>query len=247
MKRYPWVRYLKRSQPDLPYDSPIYLGNWSNGEFFHEQTSFERKVREEILRAGDDKSRKLGMDRREFMASAMGFVTALSVIQQACSSKSGGNGGAQPNTVMPPAVSGGGTGASPASAGSMSSVPLAGSSPGMAGQMAAGGMGGADAPSTAGAMATGGMGGAPANPTANGQYCFDTDSGVDPTMCDQAARAVLAPAPFIFDGQTHCFDDAPDAAWRSNPPPGFNIGRWRLRGCIDVPVLRISEAAPSAH
>ena len=52
MKRYPWVKYLKRSGPDLPYDSPIYLGNWSNGEFFHEQTPHERKVREEILKTG---------------------------------------------------------------------------------------------------------------------------------------------------------------------------------------------------
>ena len=71
MKRYPWVKYLKRTAKELPYDSPIYLGNWSNGEFFHEQTVYERKVREEILRVADDKARKLNLDRREFMASAV--------------------------------------------------------------------------------------------------------------------------------------------------------------------------------
>jgi predicted TIM-barrel fold metal-dependent hydrolase len=41
-------------------------------------------------------------------------------------------------------------------------------------------------------------------------------------MCESAARQALMPPSFIFDGQTHCFDDAPDAAWRSNPPAGFN-------------------------
>ena len=44
MKRFPWVKHLKRSQPELPYDSPVYLGNWSNGEFFHEQTPHERRL-----------------------------------------------------------------------------------------------------------------------------------------------------------------------------------------------------------
>jgi predicted TIM-barrel fold metal-dependent hydrolase len=63
------------------------------------------------------------------------------------------------------------------------------------------------------------MGGDSSQP---GQYCFATDSDVDPTMCEQAARAVLTVPTFIFDGQTHCFDDAPDAVWRSAPPPGFN-------------------------
>src|SRR5687768_13814407 len=79
MKKYGWTKYLKRSAPELPYDSPIYLGSWSNGEFFHEQTAHERKLHRAILEAGDARARKLGMDRREFMASAMGFVTALSV------------------------------------------------------------------------------------------------------------------------------------------------------------------------
>jgi hypothetical protein len=56
-----------------------------------------------------------------------------------------------------------------------------------------------------------------------GQYCFDMDSGVDPTMCEDAARMLLTPPTFIFDGQTHCFDDDPNAMWRKNPPPGFEM------------------------
>lgn len=72
---------------------------------------------------------------------------------------------------------------------------------------------------------------------APGQYCFK-DVGVDPSMCDQAARKVLTPMPFIFDGQTHCFDDDPMAGWRMNPPPGFNDSLKSLLfgKCPDDPV-----------
>lgn len=228
MRKYSWTKYLKRSAPELPYDSPIYLGNWSNGEFFHEQTPRERKLREEILKAGDARARKLGIDRREFMASAMGFVTALSVIQQACSSESSSPAPSHPaSPVLPPANTGAGTGAS------------AGSATGPA-SSAAGTVGGGTLPGPRGAagmtspsVAGSGPGSPPAmqpmapamDPAmmqAKGQYCFDRHAGVDPTMCEEAAREILKPMPFIFDGQTHCFDDAPDAMWRSAPPPGFN-------------------------
>ncbi|HET8933506.1 MAG TPA: hypothetical protein VFN67_08710 [Polyangiales bacterium] len=236
MKRYPWVKYLKRTAKELPYDSPIYLGNWSNGEFFHEQTVFERKVRDEILRVADDKARKLNLDRREFMASAMGMVTALSTIQ-ACSSPSQGSpqmtGATAPQQPVLPSSSGSGA-------------------LGSAGKPAA--VGGSMAPSTpvrsmmpvgmgVPPTAAGQMGGAPASVPpmtavqAPGQYCFK-DLGIDPSMCDQAARKVLTPMPFIFDGQTHCFDDDPMAGWRMNPAPGFNDSLKSLLfgKCPDDPV-----------
>ncbi|HMJ11859.1 MAG TPA: amidohydrolase family protein [Polyangiaceae bacterium] len=235
MKRYPWVRYLKRSAPELPYDSPIYLGSWSNGEFFHEQSAHERKLHAEILRQGDDRARKLGMDRREFMASAMGFVTALAVIQQGCSSKDSGGGPASaPPSIQPPVTGGPPVTSSPI-AGSPAGTPAGGPAPGAA-------AGGGLAPP----VGQSGSGGAmppmstmpPPNPMANGQYCFAEDSDVDPTMCEQAARQLLQAPTFIFDGQTHCFDDAPDAAWRKSPPPGFNDSlRSLLFGkCTDDPV-----------
>jgi uncharacterized protein len=239
MRRYPWTKYLKRSAPELPYDSPIYLGNWSNGEFFHEQTPYERKVHEEILKAGDAKARKLGMDRREFMASAMGMVTALSVIQQACSSSSGGHSGSASRSVAPPPPgAAGGNPASPGAAGSGNpstglgpagtpGVPPAGPSmqPGPAAGMPPATM------TPAGQMP-------PSMTMSKGQYCFDTMGGVDPTMCDEAARMILKTPPFIFDAQTHCFDDAPDAEWRKSPPPGFNDSLKQLLfgKCSDDPV-----------
>ncbi|MFI5306061.1 MAG: hypothetical protein ACHQ53_01835 [Polyangiales bacterium] len=235
MKRYPWVKYLKRSEPDLPYDSPVYLGNWSNGEFFHEQTQYERKVREEILAAGDAKARKLGMDRREFMASAMGMATALSVIQ-ACST-GGKNGPSSGSTVSGPTVTGptpSGSSAAPGSVGSNAGPSNA------AGMLQ--GAGGAPTPSTgAGGAPSTGAAGSSGDPSVMGghdmmqpgQYCFDKDSGVDPTMCEDAARAALQPPTFIFDGQTHCFDDSPNASWRSSPPPGFvqSIMSLQFGGC----------------
>lgn len=236
MRRYGWTKYLKRSAPELPYDSPIYLGNWSNGEFFHEQSARERKLREEILRAGDARARKLGMDRREFMASAMGFVTALSVIQQACSSDAAGSG--SPRSVAPPQPSAAGGSRAPAGGSPSSSVPV---NPGAAGVPAPAAQSGTPRAAPGPSMpatppATPAM--TPAMMSSKGQYCFDQVGGVDPTMCDEAAREILKPAQFIFDAQTHCFDDAPDAMWRSSPPPGFNDSLKQLLfgKCSDDPV-----------
>ncbi|MDH5673681.1 MAG: amidohydrolase family protein [Myxococcales bacterium] len=220
MKRYPWVKYLKRSQPDLPYDTPLYLGNHSNGEYFHTQTPYERKLREEILKAGDERARKLGMDRREFMASAMGFVTALSVIQQACSSEQGPGANAANGGPVPQPIAGN-SGATSSPVANTPSAALA-PAPGTAGEPTAGSeaTAGASAEMPTDTMMSGPVSGGDASQP--GQYCFDVGGGVDPTMCEDAARQVLQHPTFIFDGQTHCFDDAPDAAWRSAPPAGFN-------------------------
>jgi hypothetical protein len=57
MKRFPWLK-RRRSQPDLPYEPPIWLGNHSNGEYFHFQTPAERRLRELILRTADENAKK---------------------------------------------------------------------------------------------------------------------------------------------------------------------------------------------
>ncbi|MDD9966881.1 MAG: amidohydrolase family protein [Myxococcales bacterium] len=82
-RKLPWLRLRKKTAPDLPYEPPIFLGNKSNGEFFQAQTRQERKIRDEILRQCDDKARKVGLERREFIASAMGMCTSLSVLNLA--------------------------------------------------------------------------------------------------------------------------------------------------------------------
>jgi len=82
-KKFSWITNRKRSEPEVEYDTPVWLGNKSNGEFFHFQTERERKMRDEILRRCDDNARKLGMDRREFINSSMGMLTTLSVFNMA--------------------------------------------------------------------------------------------------------------------------------------------------------------------
>ncbi|HEX4341623.1 MAG TPA: amidohydrolase family protein [Polyangiaceae bacterium] len=93
-KRFPWIHLGKKTAPEVPYETPVILGNMSNGEFFHEQTPREKKLRKLILDTCDEKARHLGMDRRDFIASTMGMATSLSIINMAagCSSDGASNG-----------------------------------------------------------------------------------------------------------------------------------------------------------
>jgi hypothetical protein len=88
MKTPRWIKMRKRSQPDLPDEPPIWLGNHSNGEYFHFQTDYERKLKRLILEKADENARKIGVPRRDFLASAMGMATSLWCIDFAsgCSS-----------------------------------------------------------------------------------------------------------------------------------------------------------------
>jgi uncharacterized protein len=87
-RRFPWLSLRKKTDPEYPLEPPIWLNNHSNGEYYHQQTPNEARMRREILRRADEQARYLGMDRREFLASSMGMVTSLAVINQmgGCSS-----------------------------------------------------------------------------------------------------------------------------------------------------------------
>jgi predicted TIM-barrel fold metal-dependent hydrolase len=88
-KKYPWLKLGKKTDPEIPYESPVWLGNHSNGEYFHPQTPLEAKMRQEILRRGDEEARRQGMDRRAFLASSMGMAVAMTVINEVgCSNNS---------------------------------------------------------------------------------------------------------------------------------------------------------------
>jgi len=98
-KKFPWLNLRKKTDPEYMLEPPIWLGNHSNGEYFHEQTPNEARMRKEILRRADEQARYLGLDRREFLASSMGMAVSLAVINQmGCSSTdsdtTGENGGA---------------------------------------------------------------------------------------------------------------------------------------------------------
>jgi hypothetical protein len=80
--KFPWLKLGKKTDPELPVEPPLWLGNRSNGEYFHEQTPREAKMREEIFRRADREARRHGMDRREFLASSMGMAVTLTVINE---------------------------------------------------------------------------------------------------------------------------------------------------------------------
>src|SRR5688572_5182938 len=93
-----WLKRRSKAAPEIPYESPVWLGDISNGEFYRPQTEKERKTRELILQRCDENARRLGMDRREFIASSMGMATTLSVLNMAagCGDKNGN----MPQSVM---------------------------------------------------------------------------------------------------------------------------------------------------
>lgn len=90
-KKYRWQNLGKKTDPEQPLRAPLWLGNHSNGEYFHTQTKREKLIEEEVLKRADSQSRYLGMDRREFLSSSMGMVTTMAVINQlgACASSDG--------------------------------------------------------------------------------------------------------------------------------------------------------------
>src|SRR5215831_12788236 len=89
MKRLPWFRLRKKTEPELPVEPPVWLGNRSNGEYFHQQTPREKLIRKLILERAEEGARRLGIDRREFLASSAGMATTLAVFNLVgCSSNS---------------------------------------------------------------------------------------------------------------------------------------------------------------
>ena len=212
-RRLKWLGLRKKTDPELPYEPPIFLGNKSNGEFFQPQTPGERRIRAEILRQCDDKARALGLDRREFIASAMGMCTSLSVLNLAAGC--GDEQGHMPTTMADGLLggTGGGTsiggmsgmGASAPPAGGGTALGSGGSWPVAMGPMAGSSAGGA-----------GGSAGADAGPTSmpqdgqcaewcsprgqpDGGFCIPHEATLDCEM----AETLLGGEEFIFDLQTH--------------------------------------------
>jgi len=172
-KKYPWLKVAKKTDPELPFESPLWLGNISNGEYFHTQTEGEARMRAEILRRGDEQARRLGMDRRQFMASSMGMAVALTVVNETgCSKSSGGSSSA------------GGEAAAPAC--------------------------------TPQGFAT---------PDAGSPYVVPPNATCEPSDYLSTAND------FIFDVQTHCFDD----------------GEWRTRNIVYPTFLKLIASCGAAN
>ena len=202
--QFPWLKLTKKSQPELPERTPIWLGSRSNGEYFHPQTRAERAMHEMAMRRADDRARKLGIDRREFLASSMGMFTTLAVINQVsgCGGKNGDG-----TTAM--------------SADDAKHM-MTGSGGSLGGGGGAGGAGGAGGSAKSGGAGSGG------SAFGSGSGGFDpgsvaADAGKDlgkglsecpyivppEAMCEETG--LLQGDEFIFDIQTHSFDNG---EWR---------------------------------
>jgi hypothetical protein len=189
MAKFPWLKLRKKTEPELPLEPPIWLGSYSNGELFHEQTPRERRIRQVVLERADEGARRLGIDRREFLASAAGFATTLSVINLAsCGSSDGsGLGGAGGGGAAGGAGGRGGGGSGPGGSGP------GGSGPGGSGP---GGSGGS------GTLPDGGPGGSGGAGATDGGGYYDV--GTDTLDGAQICSITLDPSKeFIFDVQTH--------------------------------------------
>ncbi|MFW6067813.1 MAG: hypothetical protein ACOC97_05690, partial [Myxococcota bacterium] len=94
MRRFPWLKLLSRkSGPEPPTRPPIWLGDHSNGEYYHAQNARERQAQEIILRQAEFHARRYGMDRRDFLASSAGMALSLGVLNLVGCGGDGGDGG----------------------------------------------------------------------------------------------------------------------------------------------------------
>jgi predicted TIM-barrel fold metal-dependent hydrolase len=249
MQRMKWLK-RKKNQPELPLEPPIRLGNMSNGEFFHQSTPLEQRIRAEILRQADDKSRKLGIDRREFLASAMGMCTSLGVLNLAAAC-------AKPATGEKPGQSFVDMGRSGANA--PSSVAGSGMQPGAAGMgtttaqgMAGRGMtpsGMAGAPGSGFAGSSSSMGGARSSnggmsgnlgTSGSGGYMVTDASTMD---CAMAEDLLNGKHEFIMDCQTHHIEEEGD--WRTtNPLQGDILAQYfqQYNMCMDADLKTCIDA-----
>jgi hypothetical protein len=211
MQRLKWLK-RKKTAPELPFEPPIRLGNMSNGEFFHQSTPQEQRIRTEILRQADDKARKLGMDRREFLASSMGMCTSLAVINmaQACSNTSGGKGPSAGFAYM--GGSGGNiSGPSSGIAGATGSAAGNGMIIGSGSPIGSAGSSGSRSSGSAGMSGNPGSSGA-------GGYMIPDGATMDCAMADDILNGKHE---FIFDIQTHHIEEEGD--WRNTNPTAGDI------------------------
>lgn len=86
---------MKKSSPEYPIESPIPFRTGSNGEFEPRAVTGSDRVAEETFQTlTEEKAKRLGVSRRDFVSSTMGTASALWVINQVYGCSSGGSGDA---------------------------------------------------------------------------------------------------------------------------------------------------------
>jgi len=216
--KFRWLKRQSKADPEAPYETPVWFGNKSNGEFFRPQSERDRKLRQVILQKADDFARLKGMDRREFMASSMGMATTLSVLNYAAGC--GGDDGMMSQSSVDKFMKDAGTydGGGASGSGGMSSSSSSGSSRGTRGGSGGDAMGmdmGMDM--DAGTMKTPSMGGG-----SDGGFMVSQEMCLDEELADSLFQREY----FILDFQTHhtnegsggpVFDDCMDGAECTSP------------------------------
>jgi hypothetical protein len=204
MAKRSWITRRKKTAPELPYQPPIWLGDRSNGEGYHQQTQQERLAHEIILKEGAERARYYGMDRREFMASGLGVAFSMSVLNLVNGCGDGSNGGLNPMNGAfagtPPSGTGGGAPV-PAGTGATTAGGMAIGSAGVPGAAGRGGTGAAQpmAGASGSPMTAAGNGGSTPSGSGTGGM-GGMDSLPDPIECEAALDYKEM---FIFDIQTH--------------------------------------------
>src|SRR6187431_2295919 len=80
IKRLPWLRNRKKTEPEPPVRLPIACGPVSNGEAWWPDTPRKALIRKLVLEKADEQARRHNVDRREFLASSCGMATTLYMI-----------------------------------------------------------------------------------------------------------------------------------------------------------------------
>jgi hypothetical protein len=217
----PWLKLGSKSREEVPEGPPVWLGSRSNGEYFHDQSPKERLIHRLVMEKADAQARRLGVSRREFLASSMGMFTTLAMINQVSGcggSRGDGMTGMSPGDVSISGGAGGVTGGAGGATGGMGGA--AGNVSAGAGGMASGGMGGS------------GVGGGVAPVDAG---ALDAGTVIEcpylvPEEATCAETELLDSNDFIFDIQTHSFDQG---EWRMKNRTYANFLTF-LAACTDV-------------
>ena len=181
IKRVPWFRLLKKTDPEPPVRLPMAVGAVSNGEGWWPDSPRKKLIRKLVLEKAEQVSRREGIDRREFLASACGMATTMYMINvvNGCAGEKDGSSNMKPSTAA-----GSNGGSSKAGSGSP------------------GGAAGMDSMSMArdGGTATSGRGGSNASMGGSGGFDIPKDAMVDEEM---AKLCMGGGGELIIDMQTH--------------------------------------------
>jgi predicted TIM-barrel fold metal-dependent hydrolase len=186
IKRLPWLRSLKKTDVEPPVRLPANVDSMTNGEGWWPDNPRKKLIRKLVLEKAEEVSRREGIDRREFLASACGMATTLYMINMVNGCSSEGKGGSM-------ALTGGSSGGGGAGAGG-------GGGAGMGGAGAGGaGMGGAGS----GSGGTGVSGGGGSSGSTGGTGGFNVpDSAIEDPEC--AAMALgMGGNELVIDMQSH--------------------------------------------